>query len=285
MYNGTLKLKRPDQTTYSTLSLAPADGVLISTIRGITSVSANLSTAVRSTGVGETIRGYTIKGKPLVVQGRILDDDKPLKDELLSIVQAGNEGTLELDCQTVGVSSASKTQYCIDVVVKDAPDISQEKHSKFSFTLYAPIPYWRAKTKTSITGFVNNVSKPTAGYLGNVESDYTLTFKASASMTKATFTMGGRTLILNFSTAVTSGTAVVFTRKENGRVVLTVGGVEHNEYIDLTNTTLWMLPVRGPLGATLKVEGASGIALSSSKLEYYTRYGSVMTWGDVDNGN
>ena len=283
MYNGNLKLRRPEAAAiqYDTLSLNPANGVLVSTISGMTAVSATLNTSTKVSGVGENIYGQTIKGKPLTVEGFILDDNKPLKSSMLAIVQAGNVGTLELDCQNAISSSNSKTQYVLDVIVKDAPTISQENHSKFSFTLYAPTPYWRTVNPASFTGFVNDTSNPNVYYYGNVEADYTLKFKADKQMNKATFTYASRKLVLDFTTAVSANTEVVFSRGENGRVKLTVGGIEHNEYIDLSNTTLWMLPVHGAMGAKLKVEGASGIALASSSLEYYTRYASVISWGSA----
>lgn len=265
-----------NEVNVGAINLDAAHGIYVSRITGLTATSASLSTSARSIGAGETLRGVTIKGKPITIEGYILDGDTKTKNDMLSVILPGTTGVLR-------VAGASKTTppakkyYEIDVVVKESPTISQEKHSKFTFQLYAPVPYWRDADIVEVRGFVSGTQKAVL-YSGDVETDFALTVEHSmAPMNTLEFEWYGK-VRLDFDTPVPSRNVISYKRLANGRISLTIDGVEHNEYIDLDATTMWTVPPHPPLFATLTVTGGQNLTLLTTKLEYYNRYASIMAW-------
>jgi hypothetical protein len=276
VYEARLVLKQADGGN-KTFYLDAVHGCYVSKIKGMTAVTANLSTAIRSSGVGETVRGMTIKGKPIIIEGYILDNNRIVKNDMLGVVKAGLSGTLYV-MGAGRTGTPSKTEYAIDVVVRDSPNITQENHSKFSLTLYAPLPYWYNPTKVTEIGLTP--SGRDLAYGGDTTTEYTLTVEHSfGNLEWVDFEWYGK-LALVFDDPLPSHSVVVYTRLPNGRVQLTVDGVEHNECIDIENTTMWDIPALSQ-SELIKLNANSGIVLYHTQLEYYTRYASIMSWGVV----
>ena len=69
-------------------------GYYISTISGLTGVTANLELSQSNSGIGESFSGGSVKGISLQVKGKILDGQTDKKQALLDTVVPLGTGTL-----------------------------------------------------------------------------------------------------------------------------------------------------------------------------------------------
>lgn len=258
----------------------PDHGVLVNTIKGLTSLAANIAVSARSDGYGEVVYGDSIKGRTMTIEGVIPDNNKAKKNEMLVAMPPAKKGWIRMYTASFQ-NPPQKLGLDLDCIIKEAPEISQDTHSKFSVTIYAPNPYWRKGARTTVSSFTSGTGKAVVN-AGNVKTEYTLTFRTNGSCTSLVLSFKGQDLTLNFDPALTANTEVVFGRKETGRVYLTIGGVEHNECIDLAETDLWFLPPNTTSEdlATITVSG-TGASLRSSSLKFYERYSGVNAWGEL----
>ena len=78
------------------LRMNPGSGYYISTIGGLTGVTANLELSQSNSGIGESFAGGSIKGISLQVKGKILDGQTDKQQALLDTVVPLGTGTLSL---------------------------------------------------------------------------------------------------------------------------------------------------------------------------------------------
>lgn len=133
----------------NSVTLMPTYGYYVAHIDGLTGISANFNTVKAVDGYGESITGKTIPSKSLVITGVILDGNTTAKQNLLNVVKAGAEGVITI-YKTKQLAARPVPYRRAKIFVKQSPVITQEKHSKFSFTLTMPNPYWEDVTEQSI---------------------------------------------------------------------------------------------------------------------------------------
>lgn len=225
-----------------TLRMNSNSGYYISTISGLTGVTANLELSQSNSGIGESFSGGSCKGISLQVKGKILDGQTDKKQALLDTVVPLGTGTLSLYEKSDEISGRAEPYRITDIVVKSTPTITQERNSKFVFTLYAPSPAWREATvKTvSLDGFA---SVPTAVTVaGQVPADYTLKISVTTTTKLKEFTLYqdfpdagyGKSLYVDFRKWNADGvsrTDKILIKQANGRLSMTINGVNANKCI------------------------------------------------------
>lgn len=224
------------------LRMNSGSGYYISTISGLTGVTANLELSQSNSGIGESFIGGSIKGISLQVKGKILDGQTDKKQALLDTVVPLGTGTLSLYEKSDEISGRDKPYRVTDIVVKSAPTITQERNSKFVFTLYAPSPAWR-ELQVKTVGLDGLASAPTAVTVaGQVPADYTLKISVTTATKLKEFTLYqdfpvavyGKYLHVDFRKWNADGvsrTDKILIKQTNGRLSMTIKGVNANRCI------------------------------------------------------
>ena len=217
-------------------------GYYISTISGLTGVTANLELSQSNSGIGESFSGGSVKGISLQVKGKILDGQTDKKQALLDTVVLLGTGTLSLYEKSDEISGRAKPYRVTDIVVKSTPTITQERNSKFVFTLYAPSPAWRESTAKTVV-LDGLASAPTAVTVaGQVPADYTLKISVTTVTKLKEFTLYqdfpdavyGKSLYVDFRKWNADGvsrTDKILIKQTNGRLSMTINGVNANKCI------------------------------------------------------
>lgn len=224
------------------LSMNPGSGYYISTISGLTGVTANLELSQSNSGIGESFSGGSIKGLSLQVKGKILDGQTDKQQALLDTVVPLGTGTLSLYEKNDETSGRAEPYRVTDIVVKSTPTITQENNSKFVFTLYAPSPAWREATVKTVglDGFASAPTEVTVA--GQVPADYTLKISVTTATKLKEFTLYqdfpdavyGKYLYVDFrkwNADGVSNTDKILIKQTNGRFSMTINGVNANKCI------------------------------------------------------
>ena len=225
-----------------TLRMNPGSGYYISTISGLTGVTANLELSQSNSGIGESFTGGSVKGISLQVKGKILDGQTDKQQALLDTVVPLGTGTLSLYEKSDETGGRAKPYRVTDIVVKSTPTITQELNSKFVFTLYAPSPAWREATVKTVglDGFANAPTEVTVA--GQVPADYTLKISVTTATKMKEFSLYqdwpdlvyGKSLYVNFrkwNADGVSNTDDILIKQTNGRLSMTINGVNANRCI------------------------------------------------------
>lgn len=270
----------------NTLNLNPSNGYYITTIDGLTGVNAAFNTDKNMLTAGENIRSKSISGRTLQVRGVILDGHTAAgllaKDRLLEYITAGSVGTLLIK-RTPRVTAAANVQ--ANVWVKASPTITQERHSKFAFSLYMPFPYFEDVNITTYQLYpLSNI--PTV-LSGSSDVEYELSAKATgANVTSATlatlWSAISQELRIDFTKSSAGYLAVgssFLLKRADGELVLTVTDSNNattveTQCVDLTSD-LWLLP-RGINSVELSVSGGTGASYTDGLLKYRRNYENVM---------
>ena len=226
-----------------TLKMNPSSGYYISTISGLTGVTANLELSQSNSGIGESFSGGSIKGISLQVKGKILDGQTDKQQALLDTVVPLGTGTLSLYEKSGETSGRTEPYRITDIVVKSTPTITQERNSKFVFTLYAPSPVWREATVKTVSLDGRASTTPTeVTVAGQVPADYTLKIAVTTTTKMKEFTLFqdwpdavyGKSLYVNFrkwNADGVSNTDKILIKQTNGRLSMTINGVNANKCI------------------------------------------------------
>lgn len=263
-------------------------GYEIKTITGLNGLSSKISTVQSRTGVGEAFDFGTLSGINIRVDGYILDNNTTAKEALRSHVLPLAEGTLTVYSllNTEGAHRLAPYRK-IGVVVKTAPTISAERHSKFSFTLYAPKPVFEEITPTRIILTANADEPASINVAGETDCEFTLTLR-SAFYTFPTQLIlyldgtntGNKSFELDFlsdpdySTWVSNPPNIAIYRDTGDKLHVTINGVERMDLMAPYSDFL-MLP-KGTHTIQMDMPGGSGNAFFEYTPVYY---------GVVINGN
>ena len=224
------------------LRMNPGSGYYISTISGLTGVTANLELSQSNSGIGESFSGGSIKGLSLQVKGKILDGQTDKKQALLDTVVPLGTGTISLYEKSDEIGGRAEPYRVTDIVVKSTPTITQENNSKFVFTLYAPSPAWREATVKTVglDGFASAPTEVTVA--GQVPADYTLKIAVTTATKLKEFSLYqdfpdavyGKYLYVDFrkwNADGVSNTDKILIKQTNGRLSMTINGVNANKCI------------------------------------------------------
>ena len=176
------------------------------------------------------------------VKGKILDGQTDKQQALLDTVVPLGTGTISLYEKSDETGGRAKPYRVTDIVVKSTPTITQERNSKFVFTLYAPSPAWREATVKTVglDGFASAPTEVTVA--GQVPADYTLKISVTTATKMKEFTLYqdwpdavyGKSLYVNFrkwNADGVSNTDEILIKQTNGRLSMTINGVNANKCI------------------------------------------------------
>lgn len=270
------------------ITLNYASGIIVSRVTGVTGMSVTTKTAQGYQQVGVSVSALTVEGRDLTIRGFIFRENAEKKKELLDIFSPFEQGRLYWD-----------SRYWIDVVVKNAPEIEQEKDSHFTFRLFAPDPYFRATEElisrngetTGAFSFPVNYSQP---HMFGTKSSDTQFIVTNNGQANAPFelTIEGldpivNPIVRNMSTGEMlkwNGTIAAGERlrvyNERGRIRVTlrdVSGVENNAIYGLDDdSTLFSLAVGDNI---IQIAADSGQAAAEAIMSFYPLYSGVLMNG------
>lgn len=280
MYNATLKT--PNEA-YS-LVLSPANGYYISTIDGLTGVTAQQEESQNVNGIGTTITNGSIASKTITITGYILDGNTVAKQALLSFCRPNMELLLSLPVLTGGTRLEDRRA---KVWVKDSPVITQEKHSAFMVSFLMPIPFWSSAQATTINLSATDSQQITV--IGEAAPEYKWEFTITAEVDRARLLIAstGEQMHINF--ARLSSLNNTAQANDKVRVYRTDGRLQarldrgNNTDIDIIgavmpNSGLAYLPV-GSYRISLSTNTQTAVYMSNAKLTYYPLYAGVLVDG------
>ena len=273
------------------MRLNPANGYYVQTIDGLTGISASFESVKAISGHGESITRETIQPKPLTIKGLVLDGNTNAKQRLLDVLLAGEECLLTIYQGYISHSAlviqGRATPYRqTKAFVKQSPIITQETHSKFSFVLTMPNPYWEDVTARTVT--VTSVAPNTAPTItGSVAPEFEYKYINSTNSYGATLYCGTNLVdaaYLYFNYTLLPGGylpagSTVHLWRENGRLRLTrtANNVTNENIIQAlyTNSTLWYLPVGNANKYWMSADGN----FTNAKITYRPLYSGVLVDG------
>ena len=228
-------------STGNRIALNYKNGIIIKTVEGATGLSVDLQTAQGYQQVGNSVSSQTVSGRDLTISGFIFKENKDKKLALQKAFAPFVSGQLFWE-----------NKYFMDVYVKDAPTISQNKHSDFMFRLYAGFPFWKSKNQTNKTNgtvmkefrFPVNYATPhrygtkdasneyNVQNVGEVESPIDVTISAKEQVVNPQVVDLDTGKFLRFNVTLERGEEIRLTQS-NGRIqvsIIRVDGSEENAF-------------------------------------------------------
>lgn len=237
MYN--IRYERSDGKA---LSFSLAQGFIVKSITGDTGYSVDLSISQGYQQVGEMVDSVSIGGQNVVINGFVLDKKTSSKEALLAVFTPLTRGRLYWE-----------DKYYIETYVASSPEISQEKHSKFSLKLFAPFPFWKSVAETSQTfgsitplfSFPVNYAEPhTFGMRsreslvnclnnGNVPIDFQLEISSRGSVVNPRVSNLTTEQFVSFTGEIESGEKLIMRRTNGELEVLISDGRQQRNAFDM----------------------------------------------------
>lgn len=254
-------------------------GAYIEKVTSYGAQNVEFQTTQSNREIGEVLQRQNVSPKTLTLKGAISGASDGLREQMIHIIAPLAKGRLIYN-----------DEYEIEVYVKTSPDIDRQPYgAKFSFSLYAPFPYWRKtdRESTVLIGyqprfqFPWNISDPNpfyfsktaqVGYVtvnndGEAPADWTISFYAVSAVKNPyaqSLDTGEKVRVLKTLSA--GETLTVSTEGEELTVTLTAadGTVSDGfEYLDIDS-----VPFRLALGEnhikTDADEGGTGLRASIS---------------------
>ena len=279
------------------LTLNYNNGIVVGKVDGATGMAVNQKTAQGYQQVGVSLSALTVGGRDLRIDGFIFEENVQKKQELISTFAPFVQGRLYWE-----------DKYWIDVAVKNAPQVDQEKDSHFTMRLFAPDPYFRSMDKsTAQNGITTNMfsfplifsgttigdGRPhqfgissTSGTFnvpnnGQSEAPFDLEIEGTVDIVSPQLTdsSSGAFLLWNGTIAVGEKLRIY---SESGRIraTLTDTNDEVTNVLGLIDddSTLFRLPV-GDNILEATAETAEQTAAMRTTISYYTLYSGVLMNG------
>lgn len=277
------------------IALNYANGIVVSRVTGATGMTVTTKTAQGYQQVGVSVSALTVGGRDIVINGFIFKENAQKKQDLLTIFAPFTRGRLYWE-----------DRYWIDVVVKNAPEIDQEKDSRFTFRLFAADPYFRASEKLvsqngvtvgswsfplTFTGTTIGTDRPHKFGTRTSSTQFIVTNNGQADAPYEVIIEGGADIVnpklMNTATGdflLWNDTIEIGERlriySEQGRIRVTLtdtSGVEHNAISGLDDdSTLFRLSVGDNILQTSATSGGNDI---ETTISFYPLYSGVLMYG------
>lgn len=258
---------------------ASSPGAYIEKVTSYGAQNVEFQTTKSNREIGEVLQHQNVSPKTITLKGSINGKSDALREQLNHVLAPLAKGRLIYN-----------DEYEMEVYVKSSPDIDRQPYgAKFSFSLYAPFPYWRRRDAANVTlvgytpefMFPWNISDPNpfyfsktaqVGYVtvnndGEAPADWTISFYAVSTVKNPyaqSLDTGEKVRVLKTLSA--GETLNVSTEGEELTVTLTAadGTVSDGfEYLDIDS-----VPFRLSLGEnhikTDADEGGTGLRASIS---------------------
>lgn len=258
---------------------AGSPGAYIEKVTSYGAQNVEFQTTKSNREIGEALQHQNVSPKTITIKGSINGKSDALREQLNHVLAPLAKGRLIYN-----------DEYEMEVYVKSSPDIDRQPYgAKFSFSLYAPFPYWRDAERTNkvLIGyepqfmFPWNISDPNpfyfsktaqVGYVnvnndGETPADWTISFYAVSAVKNPyaqSLDTGEKVRVLKTLSA--GETLTVSTEGEEFSVILTAAnGTETDgfQYLDIDS-----VPFKLALGEnhikTDADEGGTGLRASIS---------------------
>lgn len=167
-----------------------APGAYIEKVTSYGAQNVEFQTTKSNREIGEVLQHQNVSPKTITIKGAISGESAALREQMNHVIAPLAKGRLIYN-----------DEFELEVYVKSSPDIDRQPYgAKFSFSLYAPFPYWREKEQknqmlvgyTPEFSFPWNLSDPSPFYLsratqvgyvtvaneGEAPADWTVSFLA-----------------------------------------------------------------------------------------------------------
>lgn len=116
-----------------------APGAYIEKVTSYGAQNVEFQTTKSNREIGEVLQHQSVSPKTITLKGSINGESAALREQLNHVLAPLAKGRLIYD-----------DAYELEVYVKSSPDIDRQPYgAKFSFSLYAPFPYWRDAERTN----------------------------------------------------------------------------------------------------------------------------------------
>lgn len=173
---------------------AGTPGAYIEQVTSYGAQNVEFQTTQSNREIGEVLQRQNVSPKTLTIKGAISGAADGMREQMIHVIAPLAKGRLIYN-----------DEYEMEVYVKTSPDIDRKPYgAKFSFSLYAPFPYWRDAERTNkvLIGYTPeftfpwNISDPNpfyfsktaqVGYVtvtneGEAPADWTVTFTALSTV-------------------------------------------------------------------------------------------------------
>ena len=153
-----MRYKLVFQNRIGSVEFSEKTGIVISEFSSFGAQNVSFDSTQSNRDIGEKLAYQSVNSKSISVLGTILGPSDALREQMKHVIAPLAEAKLIYN-----------DEYELTVYVKKSPDIEKySRYANFSFSLYAPYPYWFKKTRdqTMLVGlqplfsFPWNISKP-----------------------------------------------------------------------------------------------------------------------------
>ena len=147
-----MRYKLVYQNDIGSVEFSLKSGAVIEKIASLTQQNAEFETTKSNREIGEKLEYKRVSPKTLNVRGTLLGKCDAMREQMVHVIAPLSKGKLIFN-----------DTYELEVYVKTSPDVERyTANAKFSFSLYAPFPYWRKKEKaqTMLVGLKGLFSFP-----------------------------------------------------------------------------------------------------------------------------
>lgn len=146
------------QNDIGSVEFSLSSRIIIENIASLTSQNVKFDTTASNREIGEKLDHQLVVPKNLTIMGTIMGKSDSARKKLMHVIAPLEKGKLIFN-----------DEYELTVYVKTSPDVERyAENAKFSFSLFAPYPYWlrTERTQTLLTGikalfsFPWNISDP-----------------------------------------------------------------------------------------------------------------------------
>ena len=136
-----MRYKLVFQNDIGTVEFSLASGMVIEKVASLTQQNVVFQTTKSNREIGEKLEHQMVQPKTVTVRGTLLGKCDAKREQMVHVIAPLSMGKLIYN-----------DTYELTVCVKTSPDIERfAANAKFSFSLYAPYPYWQRKEKAQTT--------------------------------------------------------------------------------------------------------------------------------------
>lgn len=129
------------QNAIGSVEFSLETGIVVENVSSFGNQNVTFSTTKSNREIGETLDHQNVNPKSMQIMGTILGDSDAIREQMTHVISPLAESKLIYN-----------DEYELSVYVKNSPDIERyPTNARFSFSLYAPYPYWQRKEKDVVT--------------------------------------------------------------------------------------------------------------------------------------
>ena len=148
----SLRYKLVFQNDIGSFEFSMKTGNIIEKVDSLTKQNVGFETTASNRNIGEKMEHQKVETKTLTIRGTLVGKCDDKRNQMIHVIAPLAKGKLIFN-----------DEFEMEVYVKTSPDIERyAENAKFSFSLFAPYPYWlqNERTQTTLTGILGRFSFP-----------------------------------------------------------------------------------------------------------------------------